>query len=446
MEEQNCLLGWGRAGRPEGLAEVVRRRAELEVLARAIELEESAVQSVVLLPFPLAEWVAEGGEGVEEWRAVVSLGEEQEEEGRRLQELLRMKIRRSLGEEERREEGVLVSGTREGEGVQVRLHVREVTMENHSGEELGPTHGLLLLHLQGEEVHEARERLSSLLASSPRHAPPPLLLLTTLPAPAATAAFSLEDEVLRGALAEFDVITVTPDIFDMEEVVAVTEGVRRLVGRRSRGRGVRRRRLGEGVEEVLVGRVLPIWSSNQKERRLADLPDRAPGELLEVWHSALEHLLLEVGEQEGVAGVLEDLRLPPVEVQETGEWRSTVEQVLGLASRLTPAGGDCTRVLGELGGTLAREFRRQAGLGWGVCPPPSLLPWCQVVACLVRHRVEAVLARAGHVEVPCRQDMFDAWQVRMAITVTCVKTIQITIAIIQTAENSKFFKILHTSL
>ena len=42
--EQNEKLGWGRDGRPSTVADIARRRAELETLYSVLDAEESILQ------------------------------------------------------------------------------------------------------------------------------------------------------------------------------------------------------------------------------------------------------------------------------------------------------------------------------------------------------------------------------------------------------------------
>lgn len=310
------------------------------------------VQGIVLQPFPLLRWFQESRREVlgEDWKLLLSLpppaGEQQE--GRGLLQLLRLKFRRSLGEQEDQEQEVLVQGAREVEGCRLRLCVRELGEERLQetvwSEEarrrlLGGTTGLLFLHLQEHEVlQEAQERLRLLLTNKPRLPAPPLLLLSSLQVQEAEAAFSLKEAVKEGQVSSYQVITVTTDILDTSMIAEITEGVRNLVVKRPADplQGLARKPLRDFVEDFLSEGVFSHWLGSRKARRCQDLPDRSesnllqpcwgpraqpcphlvlrpPDEMLELYHSGLEHLqevlrdpqLLEVGE------VVTSLLLPP---------------------------------------------------------------------------------------------------------------------------------------
>lgn len=194
------------------------------------------------------------------------------------------------------------------------------------------------------------------------------------------------------------------------------------------------------------------WFANLKTRQSLDLVDRCPEDLIYLYHAALDHLqqvvrdpqLWEVswpaaelailgGAQFGlapplnwncpsrlekIAEVLEQLRLPAVEVLETGDWRGQVEQLQHLLGQVTPEGQDCTIASATLGSLLAKAYRcdlkrsnNASPGGNSIVPPPDLLPWTGILHCLVNHKLGLLSGELGDEVVVFMDEVLASWKV-----------------------------------
>ena len=378
--------------------------------------------------------------------------------------MLRIKLRRGVDEQDTDLESKVVSTAREEENHFFRLAVREIykddleevnLSENSRRELLSGTSALLFLHLEDEEeLRESVARLNMLLVHTPCSPPPPLLLLSPLPIDQAEEAFCLDKHLAKGVISSYEVITIVTDIFDIEQIVRVTEGMANLVARRPGNpcAGLGRKVVRDFVEDFLSREVFAAWFANLKARQSLDLVDRCPGDLLHLYHAALDHLqqvvrdpqLWEVswpatelatlgGEQFGLAPphnwncpsrleemveVVEQLRLPEVEVLETGNWRGQVEQLQHLLGQVTPKGQDCTIASATLRSLLAKAYRcdmkrssKASPGGNPIVPPPELLPWTEILHCLVNQRLGLLSGEIGEEVVVFREDHLAAWKV-----------------------------------
>jgi len=361
-------------------------------------------------------------------------------------------------------EGKVVSTAREEENHLFRLAVREIfkddleevnMSENARRELLSGTSALLFLHLEGEEeLREAVARLNMLLVHTPCRPPPPLLLLSSLPIDQAVGAFCLDQHSVKGVISSYEVITISSDIFDIEQIVRVTGGMDNLVARRPGNpcAGLTRKIIRDFVEDFLSREVFAAWFANLKARQSSDLVDRCPEDLLHLYHAALDHLqqavrdpqLWEVswpaselatlgGEQFGLAPphnwncpsrleqmaeVVEQLKLPELEVLETGDWRGQVEQLQHFLGQITPKGQDCTIASATLRSLLAKAYRcdmkRSSTASPGentIVPPPELLPWTEILHCLVNQRLGLLAGENGEEVVVFREEQLASWKV-----------------------------------
>ena len=404
---------------------------------------------------------------LDDWKLLACLPvlKDEDSAARQFLQMLRIKLRRGvLDSQDIDMEGRVVSTAREEENHLFRVAVREIfnddleevnKNENARRELLSGTSALLFLHLESEEeLREAVARLNMLLVHTPCRPPPPLLLLSLLPMDRAVRAFCLDEHSAKGVISSFEVITIASDIFDIEQIVRVTEGMSNLVARRPENpcAGLAKKTLRDFVEDFLSREVFAAWFANLRARQSLDLVDRCPEDLLHLYHAALDHLqqvvrdpqLWEVswpayefaslgGEEFGLAPphnwncpsrleqmveVVEQLRLPDLEVLETGDWRGQVEQVQHFLGQITPKGQDCTIASATLRSLLARAYRcdmkrssKASPGGNPIVPPPELLPWTEILHCLVNQRLGLLAGENGEEMIVFREEHLVSWKV-----------------------------------
>ena len=422
-------------------------------------------QSAVLRPFPLVSWLRQDSKLFQEdWKLIFCLSQpgEGEDDARQFLQMLRMKLKHGVDKHQSAglEEKVVVSA-REEDGQVFRLAVREIstedleevnTSESSRRELLGGASALLFLHLE-DDLKSAVARLNTLLMHTPCRPPPPLLLLSPLSLEQAVQAFSLDQHSGKGVITSYEVISIESEIFNIGQIVRLTEGMVNLVSRRpgDPSAGLATKSCRDFVEDFLSKEVFAAWFGNLKSRQSLDLVDRCPDDLLHLYNGALDHLqevvrdpqLWEVswpatelvalgGEQFGLAPpqdwncpshveqlaeVLEQLRLPEVQVLETGDWRGQVEQLQHLLGQVTPEGQDCTIATATLRSLLAKSYRsdikrskRSSPGSDPIVPPPELLPWTEILHCLVTQKLGLLAGRDGDEVVVFRESMLATWK------------------------------------
>ena len=113
-----------------------------------------------------------------------------------------------------------------------------------------------------------------------------------------------------------------------------------------------------------------------------------------------------------LASLVDDLKLSSsLEVHQTGSWRDTGEQVLHHLAMASTPGQDCSRAGAAISSLLARAYRAHQRRGGEVGgPPPSLLPWVEVLMVLVQHRLEGVLGGQEEEVVVWRREVLGRWE------------------------------------
>jgi len=137
-EEQNEKLGWERDRRPMSVADIVRRRTELNTLYSVLDAEESILQSAVLRPFPLVPWLnRESKLFLDDWKLLACLPvlKDEDSAARQFLQMLRIKLRRGvLDSQDIDMEGRVVSTAREEENHLFRVAVRAEESEKEEEE------------------------------------------------------------------------------------------------------------------------------------------------------------------------------------------------------------------------------------------------------------------------------------------------------------------------
>ena len=261
------------------------------------------------------------------------------------------KLRKSLpGETEEVVENFLVQQDLPLCETLVRVSVAEVWSDQPAVETrqlLEGTSGLLFIYFTTAETgEEARLRLDRLTALLPREARVPLLLLSSSSsAEEDEKLFGLDSLVEEGIIKRYDRFTASENIFDLENIVQVTEGVGTLVRHSDLSPGSRltTKTHADFVEDFVTGEVFSLFYLNLRDRKSRDLPHRPPSHLLALFNSALTHceqVLREERASDQLVQTVARLRLPEMTVHDTDNWGQLVEQVLVYLDRIAVPGVD----------------------------------------------------------------------------------------------------------
>ena len=229
----------------------------------------------MLRPFPLVLWLKKDSNLVfEDWKLLACLPQVKDEDGvaRQFIQMMRIKLKRGVDLRDPDLEGKVVSAAREEKDSLFRLAIREMdrddleemtVSENARHKLLGGTSALLFIHIESEEeLREAVSRLNLLLMHTTCRPPPPLLLLSTLPSEQAVESFCLDQHSSKGLISSYEVISISCDVFDIEQIVQITEGVANLVLRRpaNPSAGLARKIFRDFVEDFLSREVEIVQS------------------------------------------------------------------------------------------------------------------------------------------------------------------------------------------
>jgi len=95
-----------------------------------------------------------------------------------------------------------------------------------------------------------------------------------------------------------------------------------------------------------------------------------------------------------------------------------VEQLQHLLGQVTPKGQDCTIASATLRSLLAKAYRcdmkrlsKASQGGDPIVPPPELLPWTEILHCLVNQRLGLLAGENGAEVVVFREDHLASWKV-----------------------------------
>ena len=207
----------------------------------------------------------------------------------------------------------------------------------------------MFITFQGEEsVEDARDRLDALLA--PLISVPPLLVLTSTASEVTSDGLGLRERLSDGQVASYDVIRVAPSLFDIDQLVRITEGVKGLIKNAPKDLtpGFSNSRTRDLLENFIVDKVFSNFFVNAAERRKENLIHRSAEDLIELYNSAIDHIVSVLSDPllsevqfpaasdstphnpeaiQSLIPVIEELRLPEFVVHESGSWKNIVDQV-----------------------------------------------------------------------------------------------------------------------
>lgn len=440
-EEQNSRMGWSKEAvqqRHRSLGSIMQGRQDLDLMIRAKEMEESIIQSAVLEPFKLLEWLKEEDTTSRlecfRWKLLLSLPEvDDESSGRPFLEMLKRKFRKSCAGSE--DSDLLVCQTVPSLSVCVREVgqadlERVVVSEKERRKVFGGTSGVMFVFLDAEETEEqAKERLEALLINRPRTPPVPLAVLTTIELGQTSQMFGLAQYVADGLIGSYDVFSVSEDIFDITQSVRLSEAVKTVIQKvpADPAKLLTIKPLSDFVEDFLSSHLFTEFYSNLADRRSRDLLDRPASELISLYNSALDHLIdtaVDVSLQEiswpaqefagqrveseippnwnesqyinNLVTEIEKLKLPEFDVYETNTWRNLVEQVLVYLDKIAVSGVDSSVVASNMTRSLGRCYRTflsRCTSQWGgveSVPPPEVLPWTDIVHSCILYQLSTL--------------------------------------------------------
>eukprot|EP00092_Neocalanus_flemingeri_P027091 GFUD01029377.1.p1 GENE.GFUD01029377.1~~GFUD01029377.1.p1 ORF type:complete len:2023 (+),score=566.09 GFUD01029377.1:57-6125(+) len=455
-EEQNSRLGWSRENvqqRHISLGSLLQGRKELDLMIRAKEMEESLIHNAVLEPFHLLEWLKTAVSSVQDsfkWKLILSLPEvEDDSSSRPFMEMLKRKFRKSLSGS--KDEDLLVCQTVPHSGTAISVCVREVgeaTLESITYSEkerkkvFGGTSAIMFVFIDLEEtIEKSRARLEAVLVNRPRIPAVPLTVLSNTELSETSNMFDLARYLSEGLISSYDVFCVSCDIFDITNSVRLNEAVKQLINKVPADpvKMLSMKPLNDYIEDFLSSYVFTEFYSNLKDRRSRDLLDRPASDLIALYNSALDHLIdvaMDLSLQEiswpaqefvgqglelesevpdnwndsqyinSLVSVMEELKLPEMEVLETNTWKNLVEQVLVYLDKIAVPGVDSSVVASNMTRSLARCYRTflsRCSSQWGgveSVPPPEVLPWTDLVHSCIQYK----LATVDSLESICYKD------------------------------------------
>ena len=184
--------------------------------------------------------------------------------------------------------------------------------------------------------------------------PPPswFLLPTSSSASEVTSeALGLQEKLSSGQVSSYDVIQVAPSLFNVDQLVRITEGVKSLVKNAPKDLtpGFCSARARDLLENFIVDKVFSNFFVNAAERRKENLIHRSSQDLIELYNSAIDHII-SVLEDPSISEIqfpstsadpsppsadiaqslipfIEKLRLPELTVHDSGTWKNIVDQV-----------------------------------------------------------------------------------------------------------------------
>ena len=408
-QEQNSRLGWSQNSTVsrQSLQEVLRNRQQLDWMMRAKDLENALVESAILEPFPLLEMlkplITNNLEALQ-WKLLFcSPTVTQQSREASFLEMIKRKLRKSVSGDS--SDKFILHKTVPVCETLLTLTVVDVSSVqlSCSGESfLGETSCLLFVFLPALETEEeAADRFASLMSRVPRVAGGyPLVLLSPVESDYDYALFGLDRLVQEGIISRYDRFSASENIFDVDNIVKVTEAVQTLVkySQLSLDSRLTTKTLRDFVEDFLTTEVFSLFYINLRDRRSRDLPDRPASDLLGLYNSGLDHCVkvLEEGEvHSDVVNKIIRLKLPEMIVHDSDSWRQVVEQVMVYVDKIAVAGVDTSVTVANIERYLARTYRmflRKCGdpqLDIRA-PPVELLSWTDIVHSLILYRTSSL--------------------------------------------------------
>jgi len=186
-----------------------------------------------------------------------------------------------------------------------------------------------------------------------------------------------------------------------------------------------RKPLSDFIEDFLASCVFKEFFSNLKDRRMKDLPDRNPADLLALFHYGVDHLSKVIKDEtlqeiswpvpefakiidtevpsdwnasfyvDPLVDVLEDLRLPEVFVVPTSNWSDLAQQIMTYVGALESPGIDSSVYLQSVSRSLARSYRsyvtkcsRLGEIQGDISV--ELLPWTNIIHNCIQLKINSI--------------------------------------------------------
>jgi len=447
VEEQNKRLGWGGTRglyKGRSISLINRQKQEMDRMVRAIDLSDSLVQTAILEPFNLLEMLAQELPKKQKslavgWKLLLSLPEvSPESPATPMMEMTKRKFRKS-GARVDDDEDLLVCQTSPYEKLAVSMCVRLVGKssleavtfsETERRKVFAGTSGIMFMFIDSEESEEdAKDRLDRMIVNRPQVPPVPLCILSNLGSNQTAQMFDLDDYQKNGLISSFKVRQITVDIFDIDNVVTITDSVQDVIRETPHLplNDLSKKFLRDYIEDFLSSKVFSEFYHNLSGRRRRGLPDQTPEALLALYHAGLDHLIdgardvqlqeiswpipefgplglsadVPIGWNDGeyveqMVQCIDQLRLEPLEVVECESWKLMVEQVWRYVDRIAVPELDCSILESTLSRSLAkcyRAFSGQCQARWGgeeSVPPPEMLPWTDIVNACIQYKLQAL--------------------------------------------------------
>ena len=346
VEQQNSSLGGKTPRSSVPITSVLGNRNEIDLLMKTKDLENHFTENAILEPFHLLEMVKSCHMGSFGWTLLLDTSQLRKgSEFEPLVEMVKRKFSKAFPAPSSNDANLLNSRVID-EGNKYSFCVKEGTRGT------GAPSGIMFLFFQDvESFAEARARLDSLLA--PLISVPPLLVLTSAASEETSHGLGLREKLSSGKVVSYDIIKVTPSLFDIDQLVRITEGVKGLVKNAPKDLtpGYSNLRARDLVENFVVDKVFSNFFVNAAERRKENLVHRSAEDLIELYNSAIDHIVSVLSDpallelqfpaasdssphnpdiSQSLIPVIERLKLPAFTVHDSGSWKNIVDQVFRL--------------------------------------------------------------------------------------------------------------------
>merc|ERR1719189_1325060 len=198
-------------------------------------------------------------------------------------------------------------------------------------------------------MEESRDRLHELLQLNSTILAAPLLVLSSYGLEETSSGLGLQQLLSSGLVAHYNVVQVTPGLFNIDQIVRINQSIRHLINLAPQdlAPGFAQSSFTDFVEDFFVGKIFSAFFANLAARRAEDLPHRSAADLVGLFNAGLDHLaatlqdpvLAEViwppqlcpetpADTASLLTCLERLRLPELVVHDCDSWRNIVDRVL----------------------------------------------------------------------------------------------------------------------
>jgi len=455
--QQNKKLGWTQEEclkRHGTLSSMIKGRHELDLMVKSKEIEEAIIQSAILEPFPLLDWIKEVdiNQAIRlHWKLLLSLPESDGSSAfHPFLQMLKRKFRKSMPDSEK--ENLLVCQNTEKYSICVRqVDIKDIDTSSSSVTKrkvLRGSSGIMFVYIDFlESAEKAKSRLDALINTRFKIPAIPLVVITNLEKSDAFSSLGLSRYGTSSSISYIDIVTVSSNIFDISQCVNLNKALQEIMRKMPDDpiSILSIKPLPDFIGDFLTSNVFNEFYSNLKDRRSRDLLDRPPQDLISLYNSALDHLSDTVRDttlqdiswpayEFGIHQLTQDipadwnespyinklvevinkLKLPELVIYEADTWKNLVEQVLVYLDKIAVSHVDNYITASAIKRSLARCYRgfvnRCLSL-WGgeeSCPPVEALPWTDIVHSCISYRLETILSN----DTVCyKQEMLDNFNV-----------------------------------